>query len=1016
MILRSLCQALEADLAMVSLLDETTQYFLAGATRDPQEHARISIESARWYGCDSVLHAGGLCARTLRRPRASSVYEVLDMAAMFEDGHLRHDDDLSRFRHYAGTSLISPSGFTIGTVFIFGEQPALSGLSSQSNDYLVETAVQVMKQLDQAVKALEYERVHRFSMAFISLNESRTAVLDEHASGSIAGIHPRSSALNTASVSSIYDNAANILKEAFDLDGVLFQDVRLWEYLIDLGKPSAKTFLSKVCKTDVSVSAPLPDSVLRDIAQCWPSGEICYRAKDSNGNSSIVVGTSTLRSNHDATELELCSSIDRLLPNADQVLVHPLWDPFHDRVVAVFIGFVGGWQRVYTRHFDVAQINAFCMSVINTIRRQESKRTEQQKVDFVSSVTHEMRSPLHGTLANLEILLDMDVTDSQRDILNDALLSGEQLLENIDKILEFSHITGDQSRGTKAPSLEDDDRIHQDSLQPFRLEEAYKDSEVIETDFAQETESIVLNMMPISSTYFKASQTPEEKMSFPRMATPSHLSDPLTVPVLVDTDHPRGRIKGYSSIYRKILGNLLSNSLKYTTTGCIRVSLDVDLDLNMMTLRVADCGIGISEEFLQNKLFQPFTQQNQLHPGTGLGLCVVKRLLDSINGTIFVHSSTDTGTTVTSKIPFLSFLPDKEDSISAESTSQGKGLLASGEGPSFTYAQLCTKLTDTVPRDIRCRELLMQSLTRTFDHLGVHLRLRSAEAPCDFKVLFLSNEHGNSAPPIKHSSRLVLRSDSNDRGEGEHTNWNNTFVGVVLPSRLPEVIDSMTASKSSNELPIRLMDTEPYFNTWSQPDEQVPLHLRMPLPKTNARDGNNVRATENGSSSEERVSNLSPLAPLKDGPVSNKSSAYFDAVRYPVLLLVDDNAINLKVLANFTSKCAIASSASAPGGQEAIDAYTAAAAKVEPGAAAFDVIFMDLSMPDVNGFQATSAIRRLEAKNPDLVPAYIIALTGLVSEKDRRAALDAGVDEYITKPAKLADVKKMVDEWSSRRK
>ncbi|KAF1968500.1 hypothetical protein BU23DRAFT_602116 [Bimuria novae-zelandiae CBS 107.79] len=64
-LLRCLVYELDADLAMVSLLDETTQYFLAGASRANVKAAQVTLESTRWYGCDTVLHAGGLGRYTL---------------------------------------------------------------------------------------------------------------------------------------------------------------------------------------------------------------------------------------------------------------------------------------------------------------------------------------------------------------------------------------------------------------------------------------------------------------------------------------------------------------------------------------------------------------------------------------------------------------------------------------------------------------------------------------------------------------------------------------------------------------------------------------------------------------------------------------------------------------------------------------------------------------------------------------------------------------------------------------
>lgn len=76
-------------------------------------------------------------------------------------------------------------------------------------------------------------------------------------------------------------------------------------------------------------------------------------------------------------------------------------------------------------------------------------------------------------------------------------------------------------------------------------------------------------------------------------------------------------------------------------------------------------------------------------------------------------------------------------------------------------------------------------------------------------------------------------------------------------------------------------------------------------------------------------------------------------------------------------------------------------------------------MPILNGFEATRAIRKLEAERReragDIVQNHlrllIIALTGLASARDRAEAFDAGVDIYITKPVSLRDVGKLLDHW-----
>lgn len=81
---------------------------------------------------------------------------------------------------------------------------------------------------------------------------------------------------------------------------------------------------------------------------------------------------------------------------------------------------------------------------------------------------------------------------------------------------------------------------------------------------------------------------------------------------------------------------------------------------------------------------------------------------------------------------------------------------------------------------------------------------------------------------------------------------------------------------------------------------------------------------------------------------------------------------------------------------------------------------LDISMPVMDGFQATLAIRNLEREHRDgarprladtCPPAYIIALTGLASAQDRKRAYQAGVDLVLTKPVKFAELSKVLERW-----
>ena len=112
-------------------------------------------------------------------------------------------------------------------------------------------------------------------------------------------------------------------------------------------------------------------------------------------------------------------------------------------------------------------------------------------------------------------------------------------------------------------------------------------------------------------------------------------------------------------------------------------------------------------------------------------------------------------------------------------------------------------------------------------------------------------------------------------------------------------------------------------------------------------------------------------------------------------LLVDDNAINLRILSTYISKLK-GKFRTATNGQEAVDAYKIAPRECK-------CVFMDISMPVMDGLAATRAIRSYE-RAKKVQPALIVALTGLASAENQQEAFSSGVDLFLTKPVKLKEL------------
>lgn len=109
---------------------------------------------------------------------------------------------------------------------------------------------------------------------------------------------------------------------------------------------------------------------------------------------------------------------------------------------------------------------------------------------------------------------------------------------------------------------------------------------------------------------------------------------------------------------RRVMMNIFGNALKYTTRGSILVSLTQEPSAlkkrsrrRSIIFSTSDSGRGINSDFLQNRLFTPFTQENQLSTGSGLGLSIVKQIVHGLGGRIGVESKAGFGTTVRVSIP-----------------------------------------------------------------------------------------------------------------------------------------------------------------------------------------------------------------------------------------------------------------------------------------------------------------------------------------------------------------------------
>lgn len=140
------------------------------------------------------------------------------------------------------------------------------------------------------------------------------------------------------------------------------------------------------------------------------------------------------------------------------------------------------------------------------------------------------------------------------------------------------------------------------------------------------------------------------------------------------------------------------------------------------------------------------------------------------------------------------------------------------------------------------------------------------------------------------------------------------------------------------------------------------------------------------------------------GSLNPNSSAPVPLPKTLHLLLVDDNKINRQLLVMFMTKCKFTFE-EAENGQEALDLYRASFTSAN--AQRLDFVLMDISMPIMDGMEATRRIRAFE-KEAGIKRTTIIALTGLASEKAREEAETSGIDVFLPKPVKFGELRKLL--------
>ncbi|KAF9695524.1 hypothetical protein EKO04_006693 [Ascochyta lentis] len=1035
-LLRCVIYHLGADLAMVSLLDDHNQYFVSGASRHNLQDVKVTLDSTRWYGCESVKHHGGLCERTITQQDCSgnkAFYEELDMVCAERTQNLPFvNGEIAGFRHYAGVPLSPYGGPNVGTVFLFSEKPSEASRSDGIRSFLAETADHITRHLEQAVEAMEGKRAE----SFLKSESGRQQL--------VSNLYPDSSLY-------VYSLAATLLCDIFEFDGVKMQKAGLSRDNINTNPSwNGSSTIAQNVRPSAQVPGEPTEALLERLLDMFPHGAVFHIAADS----SDVIAATVMQRAAVVIDDTVSAELLKTFPNVEQMILMPLWETYHKRNVGAVFGFVYRLSNVYLSTTDLSSVSALCTTTMTQVRRLEVQATDQIKSDFLGSISHEMRTPLHGILSSLELLADTPHNEYQHDLLNMAQYSGTSLLDTIDRVLYFSGVSSAAQLSGEPFAPEFSGR--QSPLPTNRTPASSPEAQTSGLIYVCETN------LHQAAQRFHLKRTVRPELFRPRRSFDSHHSPSATGSrsgamhpvILFDTNAAWScRLTAVTS-FKTVFTNLLDNALKFgDPAGCVCIHLDIDQ--SSVKISFTDTGKGVAPDFIHHVILDPFSQEDPLDEGIGLGLANAKHAVGKLGGRMLIDSNERSGSTFTVTFPSnrISYEPTQDTSEFRSIDSQS----SVAELPVLEMSLFMPRRweTEDTMRGDRCASLvletLMRGVSRSFQTTATLWRPPSA-LPHLLFILLEDLDHviQTCGDAVIRTKLVVLCPDAEKTPNLEKMSLRNatTILGPITFSSLCKALKRLfpsTISCSCRQDAVKETQntlehekkhamaydiTKPSAGTGS--DDMLPRMLSdLALRRAGSDIGAHVSPAQmisfktkwpdlSDEASYERFKTSRPYdamssshaQPVASSEGDKQSNQVNRALREPKLLLVDDNLVNLKALAMFARKCSGIPSISASSGQEAIDAFNHARNSDDSTTPqGYDLIFLDLSMPEMSGFEVAKKIRQTEASLERKSRTYICALTGLTSTNDRNRAFSAGVDQYIVKPVKLKDLQAVISCW-----
>jgi signal transduction histidine kinase/CheY-like chemotaxis protein len=1107
---------MNCDRAFISLIDSSTQYILAEATRSISIRDSTKFanpQDALFLGVQSLNKEYGICPQSVAiftdrtGRRAVNTHDVVANTTRYVIRDLR---ELDQYKHcpyvvgfphmvsYAEVPVKSASGHVLGTYCVMDNKIRDDFFDESTIAVLNDIAACVTEQLElhairhesgrgvQMMRGLsefiESRRSRANSTGSTSLKEALATVTTEYfdspqqqpdptpssnvldsdkqglTDASMQDPTPPTSpedllslpspgvcnpALNISdgplsgcrTMKDIYSGAAHLIRDAIDVEGLVFlhgsADNVLPGFQRSLPDSASAAGLnteatSSPCEVLGSSVVPgscslgtlndplvINDTSLNYLIRNFPRG--CVFVSDTQGNPVFEKEGAFIAQTYSpqtSAAVQVSGELQSLIRKARSLVFLPLWDSMQESFIVGMLGWTSDPTRVLAEQ-DMTCLSAFGNTFMTEIARTEMTELARAKSDFLSSISHELRSPLHGIHAAVDLLQDPE-SDSKLDLIEMIGSCSSTLLDTLNHVLDFSRVN----------------KLTDVRLEPQALARVEKQdiSQNAFGDMSQEylcdlvlsvVEGLHFGQASRKATFEKLQSTIVDQAAKPELSLDSRSQEstsskihrsqvPDAVAVYVDIESRSDWcMMVCAGAWKRLVMNLFANALKYTQQGFVEVSLKILPDPKSPTKRcahlmVSDTGIGMSPDFLKRSLYQPFVQENPIADGTGLGLSIVKKIVQDLQGTIEVQSTQGVGTR------FDVFVPVPDQTASSEPLPFGGERL--DPDAKLKDRTICLLSPPEFHGDnnvvvanaeLRLRRTAtMQSYVRSITHTWFGMKIITSDnlEAVEADIVIAEETHlANlvlTKPDVleKLSNQRIVLVDAQPPHHPNKVQLPGAPVNLAYPLSPKALVRALTASLKSPVAP----QTSSLKHT---------IPLGSPPPSKHAKSPSSTNYFVEGI--DQKLEASVPKETMKEKSQDDLPSERVDTPLQDQqhFLLVDDNAINLRLLATFMKKLGYTSE-TAVNGLEAFEKFKASSSR-------FTTILMDISMPVMNGFESSRAIRSHEKSLEDtgqmIKAARIIALTGLGSEASKQEAKMSGIDEFYTKPVKFNALKELLE-------